>query len=204
MVKADDAPKISRVIERFKFATVDKARIESEIVADKAARAAGAEQKSPVPDEKTIDDVPKTSKTPDVPDIGDTEKLLDDLLGTKEGKAAPETPKLEKPEPQKTVPEKNGKGQPDSPPLARGGQEPPSENPSAPTSDSKKKPEKTTSSRPSVKDEIRELKAARKKDEPAKRDERAAAEKPKLAPATTAHQQPQQGKSKSKKSRGSR
>ena len=30
MVKADDAPKISRLIERFKFATVDKAKIENE------------------------------------------------------------------------------------------------------------------------------------------------------------------------------
>ncbi|MDR0818352.1 MAG: PcfB family protein, partial [Oscillospiraceae bacterium] len=29
MVKADDAPKINRLVERFKFATVDKAKIES-------------------------------------------------------------------------------------------------------------------------------------------------------------------------------
>jgi hypothetical protein len=39
MVKADDCPKISRLIERFKFATVDTAKIESEIEASKSERA---------------------------------------------------------------------------------------------------------------------------------------------------------------------
>ncbi|MDR2446736.1 MAG: relaxase/mobilization nuclease domain-containing protein, partial [Treponema sp.] len=34
MVKADDAPKINRLVERFKFAAVDKAKIESEIIRD--------------------------------------------------------------------------------------------------------------------------------------------------------------------------
>lgn len=38
MVKADDAPKISRLVERFHFATVDKAKIEHELVVEKAAR----------------------------------------------------------------------------------------------------------------------------------------------------------------------
>jgi len=43
MVKADDAPKISRVVERFKFAAVDKAKIESEIVKAKEEKAKNTE-----------------------------------------------------------------------------------------------------------------------------------------------------------------
>ena len=65
MVKADDAPKINRVIERFKFATVDKAKIESEIVKSKSEKAQDAQ--------------------PAAPDKDDTEKLLDDILGAPEG-----------------------------------------------------------------------------------------------------------------------
>jgi len=57
MVKADDAPKISRVVERFKFATVDKAKIESEIVKGKEEKAQGEQAQTdtgqPTPD-KTI------------------------------------------------------------------------------------------------------------------------------------------------------
>ena len=36
MVKADDAPKINRLVERLEFAKVDKAKIENEIVAEMA------------------------------------------------------------------------------------------------------------------------------------------------------------------------
>ena len=72
LVKADDAPKISRVIERFKFAKVDKARIESEIIKGKAEKSQ------------------ETDTGQAAPDKNDTEKLLDDLLGTDEGKTEPE------------------------------------------------------------------------------------------------------------------
>ena len=64
LVKADDAPKISRLVERFKFATVDRAKIESEITRSRTEKAKSSE---PVVSEKAR-----------------TEKLLDSLLGTTE------------------------------------------------------------------------------------------------------------------------
>jgi len=180
MVKADDAPKISRLIERFDFATVDKARIESEIIADMAARAApDTPEGSPVDVE------------PEAPDRDDTEKLLDDLLGTDEGKTAPDAPEIERPEPP-------GKGQldifpfgiPDLKPL-----------PSEPTLDSEKKPEKAILNKLSVKRELREITAAHRAREAPRRDERQPADRPQEAPAVTRHKQQRSRKSKSKGNR---
>ena len=170
MVKADDAPKISRVIERFKFATVDKAKIESEIVKAKTEKAQGAE--------------------PDAPDKNDTEKLLNDLLPPDEGKAAPE--------PEKTVgKEAQTQKNPEAAKTAK-------TRPSEPTSESRSKSAGVTSSKkPSVKEEIKEIKAAQAKKEAdtPKPDERQSAKKPRSN--STTHKQPQSGgKSKSKKSRG--
>lgn len=71
MVKADDAPKISRVVERFKFATVDKAKIESEIVKSK--------------EEKTKD------AKPEVPDKDETDKMVSDFLSEEDGKVKEES-----------------------------------------------------------------------------------------------------------------
>ena len=170
MVKADDAPKISRVIERFKFATVDKAKIESEIVKAKTEKAQGAE--------------------PDAPDKNDTEKLLNDLLPPDEGKAAPE--------PEKTVgKEAQTQKNPEAAKTAK-------TRPSEPTSESRSKSAGVTSSKkPSVKEDIREIKAAQAKKEAdaPKPDERQSVKKPRSN--STTHKQPQNGgKSKSKKSRG--
>ena len=77
MVKADDAPKISRVIERFKFATIDKAKIESEIIAARTDKAADTptEEKSA---EAIVSDI--IGDEPEAPDKDDTEKLVDDPL----------------------------------------------------------------------------------------------------------------------------
>jgi len=161
MVKADDAPKISRVVERFKFGRVDKAKIESEIIRSQA--------------ERTQDDTGQPA-----PDRNDTEKLLDDLLGTKEGKAGKEAPD----------------------PLAEGGN-PPQSHPSAPTSENKSRfAGGTLSKKPSVKEAIREIKAARAKQEAEtpKRKEKTQG-KPK-ANSFTNHKQPQAGgKSKFKKTK---
>ena len=182
MVRADDAPKISRLVERFKFATVDKAKIESEIVASKTEKAAEAK-----------------GSEPEAPDINETEKLLDDLMGTKEGKVEPD-----KPTPEKTEPDKSGKESVNSPPFSQG--DPPTTLQSEPTSDSRKKPEKATSSRKSVEEELREITAAKKakEAESLKLDERAGTEKPRNTPAITTHKQPQRGKSKSTKTKGNR
>jgi hypothetical protein len=175
MVKADDAPKISRVIERFKFATVDKAKIESEIMQSKADKAQKAEAGRPAPDKD------------------DTEKLLDDIMGGPEGKAEPgKQPETEKPDVAKTV---SAKETPQDPEAAKTAKPRPSE----PTSESRSKSAGVTSSeKPSVKEELREIGAAQAKKEAdaPKRDEKAVSEKPKTR--TTTHRQPPNG-GKSKK-----
>jgi hypothetical protein len=183
MVKADDAPKISRLVERFNFATVDKAKIESEIIADMGAKAQND----------------KSGDTPDAPDVNDTDKLVDDLLGTSEGKAEPDTPEIISAEPVKAQEVKQ-----DYRPLIRGGQEREKSNPSVPTSDTRKKPEKTTSSKPSVKEEIRELKAQRKQKEEIKLESQERGGKSKNKQKSNKHKQPQHSKSKSKKMKGNR
>ncbi|HCC34782.1 MAG TPA: hypothetical protein DEQ02_03790 [Ruminococcaceae bacterium] len=178
LVKADDAPKISRVVERFKFAKVDKAKIESEIIKGKADKSQeiGAE--------------------PESPDKNDTEKLLDDLLGTNEGKAAPEKAP-ETPDVAKTTPAKES---PTNPETARAAKTRPSE----PTSGSRSKSARgTLNDKPSVKEEIREIKAAQAKKEAdaPMRDERQSAHKPRGNSSTTHKQPPRGGKSKKSKER---
>ena len=191
MVKVDDAPKISRIIERFKFATVDKAKIESEIVADKADRSASTREGDTVGAES------QATFAPEVPDINDTDTLVDDLLGT-----------TDIPEPEKTEPRTPIKEVLDNRPLSDSPRNPasrrhvgdvpsPKSHPSEPISESKKKPERATLSKPSVKAELREITAARKAKEAdvPRRDERLADDKANPAPAVTNHKQPQRGKS---------
>lgn len=190
MVKADDAPKISRLVERFHFATVDKAKIEHELVAEKAARNGAAPEASASA---------QTASESEAPDVGDTEKLLNELLGEPEGRAEPEQPSQT--EPVQIEPVKPGKEQPESRPFV---QDAPQTTPlSEPTSGSRSKSAKGISSKPSVKQELREIKAAQKAQEAASqgRDELSAADKPRNTPKTT-HKQPQSnGKQKSKKSK---
>lgn len=187
MVKADDAPKISRLVERFHFATVDKAKIEHELVAEKAAREGTASEASASA---------QTASEPEAPDVGDTEKLLNELLGEPEGKAEPEPP-----QPSQTEPVKPGKEQPESRPFVQNA--PPTTPLSEPISESRSKSARGISSKPSVKQELREIKAAQKAQEAASqgRDELSAADKPRDTPKTT-HKQPQKkSKQKSKKSK---
>jgi len=113
MVKADDAPKINRMVERFNFASVDRAKIESA--------------------------VPAVKPPPEITEPGSDDKLLDYLMSKE-------------------------KEHEDAPPFAGSGRQRP---PSEPTSDSRKKPENISSTKPSVKGELREIAAARKKDAPA-------------------------------------
>jgi hypothetical protein len=175
MVKADDAPKISRVIERFKFATVDKAKIESEIMQSKAEKAQEAEAGRSAPDKD------------------DTEKLLDDIMGTPEGKTEPgKQSETARPDVAKTAPAKKSPQDPETAEAAK-------PRPSEPTSESRSKSAGVTSSeKPSVKGELREIRAAQAKKEAdaPKRDEKAVSDKPKTR--TTTHRQPPRG-GKSKK-----
>lgn len=221
MVKADDAPKISRLVERFHFATVDKAKIEHELVAERAAR------------EGAVPEAPASGQA--APDVGDTEKLLDELLGsgvpretefrgerrsdgvselsrpgaevrdtksvTTKGRAELEQPQPTLTEPVQTEPVKPGKEQPESRPFVQDAL--PTTPLSEPTSESKNKSARGISSKPSVKQELREIKAAQRAQEAASqgRDELSAADKPRDTPKTT-HKQPQSnGKQKSKKSK---
>ncbi|MEY8313192.1 PcfB family protein [Oscillospiraceae bacterium 42-9] len=74
MVRAEDASKINRIVERFKLATVDTASIKHEIEKSKAEK----ESATPPPEQS-------------VPDTSD-DQLLDDMLGApmkKEENAAP-------------------------------------------------------------------------------------------------------------------
>ena len=63
MVKADDAPKIRRIAERYNFSTLSKATVEHE--RDRAAR---------------------TAPEPEAPNRDTADELVSDLLGEKEGK----------------------------------------------------------------------------------------------------------------------
>lgn len=183
MVKAEDAPKINRVVETFKFATVDKARIESEIIQSKAERTQGAK--------------PAAGAEQAVPDKNDTEKLLDDLLGNDEGKA---TPEAEKGGGKEAQTQKN----PEAAKTAKA-------RPSEPTSTHRSKSAGGTSSeKPSVKEEIREIKAtraglaaqAKKEADTPTQDGRQTLDNPKNKSTAGNHKQPtNNSKPKSKKSK---
>jgi hypothetical protein len=183
MVKADDAPKINRIVERFKFAAVDKAKIESEIERDTAERAEQA-------------DAPESADRPGKPEINDVDGLLDELTGTGEGKAP--TGKTPDPFPGGGGSTTDGRGASSGPPPS------PKTSPSAPSSGSKENSERPIWNRkPSVRKELREITAAHKakEAEAAGRTEPVAPEKPKEPPAV-AHKQPQnRRKPKSKKAR---
>lgn len=75
MVRAEDASKINRIVERFKLATVDAASIKHEIEKSKAEKEA-----APTVPEQTV------------PEISEEDRLLDDMLGApiqKEENASP-------------------------------------------------------------------------------------------------------------------
>jgi len=229
MVKAGDAPKINRLVERFKFATVDKAKIESEIVRDMAAQTAKTPAGPMAP----------AKAQPAGAEINDVDMLLDELLGTNKVKTAPEAwkdepskdepgkdgadkPAPDMPDPAKAAQEnptpiKSGRGtkkgasvtdaRDEAVPLASGGRNtlgsptPPKTSPSEPSSGSRKKSEKHISSKPSVKEELREITAAKKakEAEALKRGETPASAKAEKAPT---HKQPNnRRKPKSKKAR---
>ena len=124
MVRAEDASKINRIVERFKLATVDAASIKHEIEQSRAEKAEAPEQ--------------------DIPNKAEEERLLDDLMGAPTKKEERESP---------------------NPSVARTEKSPPS----APTS--KKQPKaaegtaKRPEDRPSVREDLREIREARKQKE---------------------------------------
>lgn len=80
MVRAEDASKINRIVDRFKLATVDTASIKSEIEKSKAEKAAGEKQTAPAEPEHSH------------PEKSDEDKLLDDMMGAPIQKEEPVNP----------------------------------------------------------------------------------------------------------------
>ena len=103
MVRAEDAPKINRIVERFKLSAVDIASIKTEIENDKIkemikdAKERGIDVKSD--EEKLVEDVmSKTIEKDDskTQDISDEEMLVDDVMSElqEESENDIENPKL--------------------------------------------------------------------------------------------------------------
>jgi hypothetical protein len=192
MVKADDAPKIARLAERFNFATVDRAKIEREILDSRDKPIEAPDNATPTEHEAM--------------DVADTEKLLDDLLGTSEGKVEPDAPETEKEEPaqSKAEPVKAETEVSDSRPLASASKTSP--NQSEPISEPKENSARDSLNKPSVREEIREIKATRKvkANESKQRDERIVSEKNKRNRTVTTKHQQLEGKRKTQKMKGNR
>lgn len=163
MVRAEDASKINRIVERFKLAAVDTVSIKRDIEKSKAEKTA-------------VPFAPEQEK----PDKEADDRLLDDLLGAlvqKEEHASPNpaAAKTEKSRPSAPTSEKQSR-------TAEG---------------TAKSPEE----RPSVREELREIRESRQKEaaEPGI-SESTPAKEPKKQPTTT-HKQPSQKKPKKAKER---
>jgi hypothetical protein len=172
MVKADDAPKINRIVERFQFATVDKAQVENEIVqagdnpaAEPVAEASGSAAEA------------EQEAAQESPEINDVDQLLDEFLGAGESRPAPEPMETELEAKPKTETKPKTESEPGrfaKPKLIRenAAQTETPENPSAaltaetrpsePISENRSRSAKGTSNKPSMKAEIRDITAARK------------------------------------------
>ena len=110
MVRAEDAAKINRIVERFKMAAVDTASIKTEIERTKAEKATGQSE-------------PEQTMSP-----AETDQLLDDLLAKpmQKEERAPENPaaaRTEKSPPSEPISDKPSK-------AAEGTAEPPAKRPS--------------------------------------------------------------------------
>lgn len=161
MVKEEDAPRINRIVERFKFASVtEAAQIKTEIEKAREEKSKTVEkEKSPLekpktgqskePKETVLAGEPKKGQAePEIqrPGKSKEDQLMEELMGEpvkKEGKQQnPSLAKTEKSRPSEPISEKHNK-------TAEGTSKP--YKPSAPE-------------KPSVRQELKEIKAARKKE----------------------------------------
>ena len=170
MVRAEDASKINRIVERFKLAAVDTVSIKRDIEKSKAEKTAAPfapEQEKP---DKEADD-----------------RLLDDLMGVpvKKEERTPQNPEVSKNDSFGKAAEKS--------------------HPSAPISKKQNRTAEGTvkppEERPSVREELREIRESRQKEaaEPGI-SESTPAKEPKKQPTTT-HKQPSRKKPKKAKER---
>lgn len=192
MVKEEDAPRINRIVERFKFASVtEAAQIKTEIQKSR-------EEKGKSPGEKSSVEKPKGKQQPEKsPQKKAAEdKSPSEKAGQKSGQPEPEIQKPEKSREDKLMDEpvkKEGKQQ--NPSLAKTEKSHPSEPISGKqsrTAGGTSKPYVTTvPEKPSVRKELNEIRAARKKEaEKANRNEPARDTKSKNTKPVQ-HKQPQ-------------
>lgn len=156
MVRSEDAPKINRIVENIKLATVDTEVIKKDIQKGKEGE--------------------KSEPEKDIPEKADDDRLLDDLLGkpVQKEEPAPENPSAAKME---------------KSPLS----EPISEKPSKSAEGTTK-----TAERPSVREELKSIKAAQKeKADDLKREEPTTPNRPK-AQKPAEHKQPSRKKQRKK------
>ena len=163
MVRAEDASKINRIVERFKLAAVDTVSIKREIEQSKADKAVATS----VPEQ-------------DRPEKSDDDRLLDDLMG---------------------APIKKEENSPPNPAAAKTEKSRPSEPISKKQSRTAEGTAKSPEERPSVREELREIRESRQNEaaEPGKKEP--APEKKPAKQHTTTHKQPSRKKSKKAKER---
>jgi hypothetical protein len=169
MVKADDAPKINRIVERFQFAAVDQTGAAQS--RDGQTDGQAAEPAAEAPGEPA-------EVAQEAAEINDVDQLLDEFLGDGENRPAPEQMKIEPEAEPEMEPEKSAtrEATPKEAAQKDAGEAAPEEaapaNPSAaltaesrpsePISENKNRSARDTFNKPSVKAELREITAARK------------------------------------------
>ena len=179
VVKEEDAPRINRIVERFKFASVtEAAKIKTEIEkskAEKKAERSSSSEKAPEKAKKEQSGEKKSVLGQEQPEKGQEDKLMDELLGEpvrKEGKQQnPSLAKTEKSrlsEPISVRPDKTAEG-------------------------TSKLYVPSVPKKPSVRKELKEIQAARKKEAEGKVQEAISKEKPGRT-RQTQHTQPQNRK----------
>ncbi len=156
MVRAEDASKINRIVERFKLATVDTASIKHDIEKTRQEKESAPADPQKAAPQKNADDM-----------------ILEELLGAPIQKEPPS---------------------PKNPTAAKTEKSPPS----APTSGMQRKTAEGTAkeSRPSVREELREIKAARQEKAEAPKQQETARPNKQPLPTMNMHQNP--GKKKPK------
>lgn len=163
MVRAEDASKINRIVERFKLAAVETVSIKREIEQSKADKAVATS----VPEQ-------------DRPEKSDDDRLLDDLMG---------------------APIKKEENSPPNPAAAKTEKSRPSEPISKKQSRTAEGTAKSPEERPSVREELREIRESRQNEAAEPGMKEPAPEKKSAKQHTTTHKQPSRKKSKKAKER---
>ena len=163
MVRAEDASKINRIVERFKLAAVDTVSIKREIEQSKADKAVAPS----VPEQ-------------DRPEKSDDDRLIDDLMG---------------------APIKKEENLPPNPAAAKTEKSRPSEPISKKQSRTAEGTAKSPEERPSVREELREIRESRQNEAAEPGMKEPAPEKKPAKQHTTTHKQPSRKKSKKSKER---